>query len=64
MLYPSNHKVLPATGEQHHLMLPALDEMDASARVKGNGFTQDQRWLRSRLTAPRTEMEQPCRGSD
>lgn len=41
VVHPSYHKVLATTCEQHHLALPALDQMNAAARVQRNGFAQE-----------------------
>jgi hypothetical protein len=57
ILHPADDQVLPATSQQHHLPLAALDEMDPTAGIEGDGFSQDQCSPGSGLRPPTTELE-------
>ena len=62
LLHPADDQVLPAAGHQHDLALPALNKVDAAARVQRNRLAQDERPARPRLRAPHPKSEYPgCR---
>jgi hypothetical protein len=64
ILDPADYQVLSTAGEQHHLPLTALDEMDSAARVQGNGFSQDQYSPGSGLRPPATKLEKSGHRAD
>jgi hypothetical protein len=64
VLHPADDKILPSSGEQHDLPLPALDEMDPAALVQRDGFSQDQRSPGAGLRPPDTKLQQSCCPAD
>jgi flagellar basal-body rod protein FlgB len=64
ILYPSDHQVLPAAGEQHNLPLAALDEMDAASRIKCDRLAYHQGSPGQGPRAPLTELKNPGRHED